>query len=81
MQDERSSELPIGFKYRQKIVARYLAILIAHEIIWESSFLTEIINFFDFFKGLLRVVKGNEKLTVAFIDFRSSISTSLIRIP
>lgn len=64
IQDEIKNELSAGFKSRQRIVARYIAILIAHEIIWESSFLTEIINFFNFFKGLLRVVRGQEQLVV-----------------
>lgn len=50
------------------MVARYLAILMAHEIILESSFLTGIENFYDFFKTLLRVVKGEEQLVVDHLN-------------
>ena len=49
-----------------RIIVRYIAILIAHEILWESMFLSEIISFFDFFKGLLKVVKEQEHLIVSF---------------
>lgn len=40
----------------------------AHEIILESSFLTGITNFFDFFKSLLRVVKGEEQLVINHLN-------------
>ena len=64
IEDELNPNYSLRFKERRQIMARYIAVLIAHETLWESSFLNEIVNFFDFFKGILRVVKGDETLVV-----------------
>lgn len=69
IEDELNPNSAIRFKNRKQIVARYIAVLIAHEIIWESSFLNEIESFFDFFKdGVLKIVKGDENLVVEYIN-------------
>lgn len=65
MDDELSCPLSNKFEKRKLVLARYLAIVIAHEILWETNFLNEIINFFDYFKSILLVVKGEEGLVVA----------------
>lgn len=65
IEDELNPSSTLRFKNRKQILARYIAVLIAHEIIWESSFLNEINSFFDFFKdGVLKLVKGEEDLVV-----------------
>lgn len=64
IEDELEANHSFRFKGRKQIVARYIAVLIAHEILWESSFLNEVDNFYEFFKGLLKIVKGEESLVV-----------------
>lgn len=65
IEDELLPTQSSRFKNRKQIVARYIAILIAHEILWESSFLNEVGSFFEFFKdGVLKIVKGEEHLVV-----------------
>lgn len=69
IEDELNPTSSNRFKNRKQIVARYIAVLIAHEIIWESSFLNEIGSFFKFFKdGVLKLVKGEENLVVMEVD-------------
>lgn len=40
----------------------------AHEVILESSFLTGIASFFDYLRGLLLVVKGEEQLVISYLN-------------
>lgn len=64
MEDELAPQLGSRFKERKELVARYVCVLIAHQILWESSFLQEISNFYGFFKEVLKVLKDDINLVV-----------------
>lgn len=65
MIEEHASKLPSRFNERKKILARYIAILMGHEFLWESNIITEVPSFLTFFKTLLGAIKGDEDLVVS----------------
>ena len=64
MEDELAPQLGTRFKERKEALARYMAVLIAHSILWEGSFIQEISHFYEYIKGLVKLVKDEITLVV-----------------
>ena len=51
---------------RKKLLCKYAAILLSHEMLWEAALFTEVPETLDFYHKLLELIEGQELETVAF---------------
>jgi hypothetical protein len=67
MIEEKLPSQPSQMENRKKLLCKYLAVLLSHEMLWEAALFTEIPETLDFYRELLELIKGDEPQTVAFI--------------
>lgn len=65
MIEEKLPSQPSRMANRKKLLGKYLATLLSHEVLWEATLFTEVPESLDFYGRLLELAKGSEAQTVA----------------
>jgi hypothetical protein len=58
---ETGNKLPQNFRHRAQIVILDFAVLLGHEFLFESCFMSQMANFEEFFSFLLELIEGTEE--------------------
>ncbi len=66
--DEESISRMHRFKERKRVIARYMAILLGHEFLWESSVISEVNAIEDFFNEILHILREENSLVSEYLD-------------